>query len=54
MDGSAGVLKQRAYEFAETGAPMALPNWIEYYAFDAISEMTVRFKHWDPHPPKAI
>lgn len=43
VDEMTGVCVRKMHEFAEQGRLVNIPQWMQYYAFDVIGEITVRW-----------
>lgn len=45
VDKMTGLCVRKMHEFAEQGRLVNIPQWTQYYAFDVIGEITVRFQY---------
>lgn len=53
VDEMTSVCVRKMHEFAERGRMINIPQWLQYYAFDVIGEITVRCicSAWSPLSP---
>lgn len=49
IDSCTSILMKKFREFAETGRRVHMPDFMQYYAFDVVGEMTV--SPIQPYPP---